>query len=380
MNDSKKKSVLIVDDEPDIRDVLAIALQDMGYRTLEAENAAQAFDVFQSDTPQIVVTDIKMPGGDGIELLRKIKHENPETEVIMITGHGDMNLAIRSLKYRATDFITKPINVDALDIAIRRALEKIDMRTKLRDYTRNLERLVREKTELQDHLASLGLMIGSISHGMKGLLTSLDGGLYLIASGLKKKDLDRAAQGCDAARKTAEQIRKMVLDILYYAKDRELRRVPVKALAFAEELVRVIQPRIEAGGIRLQCHFEKDLPTMEVDADYLQAALINILDNAVDACLKNQAADEHRIDLSVKDDNGEILFCIADNGIGMDEETCKSIFDLFYSTKGRKGTGLGLFIANRVVGQHEGTITVASTVGKGTEFKVTIPKSPAVEG
>jgi YesN/AraC family two-component response regulator len=273
MNDSGKKSVLIVDDEPDIRDVLAIALQDMGYRTLEAENAAQAFDVFQSDNPQIVVTDIKMPGGDGIELLRKIKHENPETEVIMITGHGDMNLAIRSLKYRATDFITKPINVDALDIAIRRALEKIDMRTRLRDYTRNLERLVREKTELQDHLASLGLMIGSISHGMKGLLTSLDGGLYLIASGLEKQDLDRAAQGCDAARKTAEQIRKMVLDILYYAKDRELRRVPIKALDFAEELVRVIQPRIEAGNIRLQCHFEKNLPTMEVDAGYLQAAL-----------------------------------------------------------------------------------------------------------
>jgi signal transduction histidine kinase len=119
---------------------------------------------------------------------------------------------------------------------------------------------------------------------------------------------------------------------------------------------------------------------VEVDAGYLQAALINILDNAVDACLKNQPADGHRIDLSVNDDDGEILFRIADNGIGMDEKTCKSIFDLFYSTKGRKGTGLGLFIANRVVGQHEGTITVASTEGKGTEFKVTIPKSPAAEG
>ena len=380
MNDSGKKSVLIVDDEPDIRDVLAIALQDMGYRTLEAENAARAFEIFQADNPQIVVTDIKMPGGDGIELLRKIKHENPETEVIMITGHGDMNLAIRSLKYRATDFITKPINVDALDIAIRRALEKIDMRARLRDYTRNLERLVREKTELQDHLASLGLMIGSISHGMKGLLTSLDGGLYLVASGLEKQDLERAAQGCQAARETAERIRKMVLDILYYAKERELKRTPVKVRDFAEELVRVIQPRIETGGIDLQCHFEKNLGTMAVDADYLQAALVNILDNAVDACLKNRAATEHRIDFSVSGDDGEILFCVADNGIGMDEETCKSIFDLFYSTKGRKGTGLGLFIANRVVGQHEGTITVFSTVGKGTEFKVTIPKSPAADG
>jgi FixJ family two-component response regulator len=94
----------------------------------------------------------------------------------MITGHGDMNLAIRSLKHDATDFITKPINVEALEIALRRAREKITMRRRLQDYTRSLEQLVREKTELQDHLASLGLMIGSISHGMKGLLTSLDGG------------------------------------------------------------------------------------------------------------------------------------------------------------------------------------------------------------
>ena len=112
MDETNEKTILIVDDEPDIRDVLAISLQDMGYRTVEAENASQAFAVFQRQNPRIVITDIKMPGGDGIELLRKIKHENPETEVIMITGHGDMNLAIRSLKYAATDFITKPINVE----------------------------------------------------------------------------------------------------------------------------------------------------------------------------------------------------------------------------------------------------------------------------
>ena len=209
------KRILIVDDEPDIREVLAISLEDMGYRTVEAENAATAFDLFQKENPQIVVTDIKMPGGDGIGLLRKIKHENTETEVIMITGHGDMDLAIRSLKYEATDFITKPINVDALEIALRRAREKIAMRRKLQEYTRSLEQLVQEKTELQDHLASLGLMIGSVSHGMKGLLTSLDGGLYLVSSGLKKKDFKRVEEGCQAAQETVQRIRKMVLDILY---------------------------------------------------------------------------------------------------------------------------------------------------------------------
>ena len=376
MANANNKTILIVDDEPDIREVLAISLIDMGYHTIEAEDATQAFNTFRKERPQIVVTDIKMPGGDGIELLRKIKRENPEAEVIMITGHGDMNLAVRSLKYEATDFITKPINVDALEIALRRAREKITMRSKLRDYTRNLERLVREKMELQDHLASLGLMIGSISHGMKGLLTSLDGGLYLVSSGLKTKDLKRVKEGCHAAKVTARRIRKMVLDILYYAKERELERLPVEPADFAERLVKAIQPRIDGCSIHLVCDFQKTAGSMSVDADYLHAALVNILENAVDACLKDPRTSTHQIDFSMADDGEEIVFCIADDGIGMDSKTCAQLFNLFFSTKGRKGTGLGLFIANRVIGQHGGSITVASTEGEGAKFEVRIPKTP----
>ena len=374
MTDTNEKTILIVDDEPDIREVLAISLEDMGYRTVEAEDAATAFDCFQKEKPQIVITDIKMPGGDGIGLLRKIKHENTETEVIMITGHGDMNLAIRSLKYEATDFITKPINVDALEIALRRAREKIAMRRKLRDYTRSLEQLVKEKTELQDHLASLGLMIGSISHGMKGLLTNLDGGLYLVSSGLNKKDFKRVEEGCQAAQETVQRIHKMVLDILYYAKERELKRVKVRIADFAEDLVRVIQPRIDGCGIRLVCHFDRTAGTMLVDADYLQAALVNILENAVDACLKDHRMPTHQIDFSIAEPGDEIVFSIADDGIGMDRDMCNRIFSLFFSTKGIRGTGLGLFIANRVIGQHGGKITVASKPGEGSVFRVRIPK------
>jgi signal transduction histidine kinase len=380
MVEDTAKTILIVDDEPDIRDVLSLSLQDMGYRTQEAENARQAFDLFQGDHPPIVITDIKMPGGDGIQLLRKIKHENPETEVIMITGHGDMDLAIRSLKYQATDFITKPINVDVLEIALRRALDKIAMRQKLQDYTRNLEQLVKEKTQLQDHLASLGLMIGSVSHGMKGLLTNLDGGLYLVSSGLDKNDLTRIAEGCAAATKTVGRIRRMVLDILYTAKERKLNRSPVQAVDLAEELVRIVQPRIDECEIVLKTSFDKTTGAIDVDVEYLQTALLNILDNAVDACSKDHGKTAHRIAFGVHQDKGEVIFRIADNGIGMDRDVRDHIFDLFYSTKGRKGTGLGLFIANRVIGQHGGAIQVASEPGKGSAFEVRIPKTPTQDG
>ncbi|MCK5350367.1 MAG: response regulator, partial [Desulfobacula sp.] len=84
-------SILIVDDEEDIRDVLEIALKDIGYTVFLAENGKKAFELFKLKRPDIVITDIKMPVMDGIELLRQIKRESPETEVLMITGHGDMH-------------------------------------------------------------------------------------------------------------------------------------------------------------------------------------------------------------------------------------------------------------------------------------------------
>jgi signal transduction histidine kinase len=163
----------------DIRDVLRLPLSDLGYEVLEAENGEDALHLFKDARPPIILTDIKMPGMDGIELLQKVKLENTETEVIMITGHGDMDLAVRSLKCDATDFITKPINVDVLEIALRRAAERILPASS--GNTWNLERLV--ASELQA-TSLLGLMLGSISHALRVLLTGLDAGVYMVDKGL----------------------------------------------------------------------------------------------------------------------------------------------------------------------------------------------------
>ena len=235
--------MLLVDDEEDIRDVLGMSLTDMGYSVHTAENGEEALRIFNKIELPIILTDIKMPGMDGIELLQHIKRQNPDTEVVMITGHGDMDLAIKSLKYEATDFITKPINVDALEIALGRVRDKITMKRLLREYTENLEQLVREKTELQDHLSSLGLMIGSISHGIKGLLTGLDGGMYLLDSGFSKENQDQIKEGWEVVKLMVERIRKLVLDILYYAKERDLNWEQVDAFSFAGDVALVVEPK-----------------------------------------------------------------------------------------------------------------------------------------
>jgi signal transduction histidine kinase len=375
-----KQTILLVDDEPDIRDVLSLSLHDMGYDVYEAENGDEALRIFKDKQPPMVMTDIKMPGMDGIELLKKIKHENPETEVIMITGHGDMDLAIRSLKCEATDFITKPINVDALELALQRVRERIFTRQKLKEYTENLEILLHEKTELQSHLASLGLMIGSISHGIKGLLTALDGGIYLLDSGIAKENEVRIKEGWDTVKLTVERIRKMVMDILFYAKERDLRLERIDIRNLVEEIAKEIKPKCKSQKIEFVDDFEADLGEFEVDVVYLHSALLNIIENGIDACIEDKTKTSHQIIFGVRQHEDGIILEIIDNGSGMDSETQEKIFTPFFSSKGNRGTGLGLFIANTIIEQHGGEIKVTSKLGQGTSFNINIPRKPPFKG
>ena len=486
------KTILLADDEEDIRDVLSIYLSDMGYSVITAENGRQALEIFKKEKPAIVLSDIKMPAMDGIELLKEIKKREPETEVIMITGHGDLDLAIESLKLEACDFITKPINDDVFEIALKRSCEKIELREQIRAQNENLHHLVQAELQatrkqrqqlfdeapcyisvqdrdlkitdtnarfkqdfgdqqgvhcyeiykhreepclncpvqktfndgrshqfetvvapkkdesynvliqtspiknengeithvmemstnitqmrlLQDQLSSLGLLIGSISHSIKGMLTGMDGGLYLLDSGLANLNYDRIAQGNETVKLMAARIRKMVLDILYYAKERELQLTCINTAEFARDLVAAVETKTKQLGIHLIADFGSYSPEITIDTAQMRSALINILENAIDACDEDRSSNNHEIQFSVSQDNGCAIFRIKDNGLGMDQETRENMFTLFFSSKGHKGTGLGLFISNRIIEQHGGSIAVESAPSQGTQFTIRIPSEP----
>jgi len=141
------EKILLIDDEEDIIRVLSMSLRSDGYDVVTALSGKEGLEVFEKESPDIILTDIRMPGMDGLEVLKRVKDLDPETEVIIITGHGDIDSAIEALQNGASDFINKPVRDETLSIALKRAKEKIDIRLKLKEYTDDLENMVKIATE-----------------------------------------------------------------------------------------------------------------------------------------------------------------------------------------------------------------------------------------
>ena len=226
--------------------------------------------------------------------------------------------------------------------------------------------------ELQDKLASVGMLIGTISHGIKGLLNSLDGGIYLVNSGLQKDNRERIDQGWEIASRNIRRIRSMVMDILYYAKDREPDWETLEANELVEEVCGLFSDRAKRQNITFNCNISSDAGQFEADQQAVRALLHNILDNSLDACRIDKKKTDHVISLEVSGKPDHISFEISDNGIGMDRETREKALSLFFSSKGAGGTGLGLFIANKIAQSHGGQIEIQSEEGEGSNFIVTM--------
>jgi len=228
--------------------------------------------------------------------------------------------------------------------------------------------------QLESHLTSLGLLIGSISHGIKGLLNSLDGGVYLVNSGMEKGKDDRVRQGWEMVQRNMARIRSMVLDILYYAKDREPDWEPIVALDAIEEVSGVMAARAKENGIEIRRDFAPDAGQFEGDSKAIRSLLVNLLENSLEACRIDKKDDPHYVRVGLNGYPGHVEFKVEDNGIGMEQETQEKAFSLFFSSKGVEGTGLGLFISNKIALAHGGKIDLESAVNEGTRFVVSLPR------
>ncbi|MFO7667000.1 MAG: PAS domain-containing protein [Desulfobacterales bacterium] len=236
---------------------------------------------------------------------------------------------------------------------------------------------ISELRRMQGNLSALGLMIGTISHSLKGCLTGLDASLYLIETGFYRNKPARIEEGIDVTKLMIDRIRKLILDILYYSKERELKPETLDVWRFARDLAESMQSRIRAANITFETDFSKNIGKFRIDGNILRPALINILENAMEACIEDHRPLSHLIRFCAYGDDDQVVLEISDNGPGMDDDQMHRIFQLFYSSKGTKGTGIGLFVTRKVIRQHGGDVTVESKPGHGARFVITLPRQLA---
>jgi len=290
-----------------------------------------------------------------------------------------MELAIQSLKFDATDFITKPINDEALEIALKRAKEKIFLKAQLKQYTENLENLVEEKTRQlieAERLAAVGQTVAGLAHVIKNITGGLTGGAFVLEKGFELENKKYLSQGWGMIKGNVARIKNLALDLLNYAKEREPDYEQCDPNRPLREVYDLMLPKARDNDVELAMELDETLSHVWLDPEGIHRCLLNLVTNALDACTDIGCAQRAcRITLrSARREGWAVEYQVEDTGCGMDEEIKAKVFQQFFSTKGSRGTGLGLMIARKIIHEHNGTIEVVSEKDKGSLFSITLPE------
>ncbi len=231
---------------------------------------------------------------------------------------------------------------------------------------------ITEVKRLQNELMILGETIAGMSHTIKNILSGLQGGVYVVDSGLQRGREDRVRDGWDMVKRNVEKVSDLVNEILYASKDREPEYGECDPAQILNDVCDLYEARIRNEGITLVKDFESQMKLGLLDGPQIHNAVSNLVSNALHACREAHKGN-HFIKVSGRVEQDELRISVSDNGIGMTDELREKLFKKFYSTKGSKGTGLGLVITRKVVQEHGGSISVESEPGKGTSFHIRIP-------
>lgn len=218
-----------------------------------------------------------------------------------------------------------------------------------------------------ERLAAVGQTIAMLSHHIKNILQGVRGGSYLIDMGLKQHDEDLIHKGWNIVEKNQNKIYHLVLDMLTYSKERQ----PALEMASLNETVsdvcELMQAHADELHVKMEVHLKTELPPTVFDSEGIHRAVLNIVTNAFDA-LEGREDGIIRIETGFIPESDVIYVSIADNGPGIPDEQCARIFNVFESTKGARGTGLGLAVSRKILREHGGDITIESEAGKGSRF------------
>lgn len=239
---------------------------------------------------------------------------------------------------------------------------------------------VTEVKALQRQLALMGRAVAGMAHRIKNILMGLEGGIFVVNTGLETDDRETIAEGWEMVERNVQRVSKIVKDLLYCSKDRTPSfKEGVCPNTILTEVRDLFADRMAEEGITLKTEL-CDPPTYgTLDPGGLHNMLTNLVANAVDACRfdPSDSKDQHTITLRCfSNGKGSTVLEVEDDGAGIPDEMNNRVFEDFFSSKGSEGTGIGLLVVQKVAEEHGGDVTFTTEPGKGTTFTVTIPAKP----
>ncbi len=372
-------------------------LNRLGYTNLASINdPTQVFDKIESFKPDLLLLDLSMPRLDGfqvLELLRRDSSPAARIPVIVITGDATAANKRRALANGATDLLSKPIDASEANMRIRNVLERRLLQLEIEDQNRVLEQRVSERTSQlqqavddlqnaqrqmlqQERLSAFAEMAGGVVHDFSNALMAVIGysDMLLANEGHNLQERDTALEYLriiNTAGRDAAEVVSRLRDFYRPRNTAESQIVDLKEVL--HQAVLMTQPKwndpARPTGTEIVVEAElKHLPIMRGNPAELREMMTNLIFNAVDAM-----PDGGTLTLRTSEAGGDVVLEIADTGAGMTPEVRARCLDPFFSTKGDKGTGLGLAMVFGIVQRQQGSMEIESEVGKGTTFRITLP-------
>lgn len=384
MSKKTPDKILIVEDEPDIALALKLALEGAGYLVSCAGDGEMALDIIAKDNSHnVMLLDIRMPGIDGVEVLKRLRADDRDIAVIMMSGHGSEELAVDCMKIGAEDYLSKPFVLDDMLQRVERALAH--------------RQAIQEKIRLEQEKEDFFLML---SHDMKNPMSAVIGSIDIMREGrlgtVNDEQVDYLQSAIDSCNEVVTMIDNL-LDIRRFEAGRmQLSIRPCNPADICRKVVNQLARAAERDGVTLSVNVPETTPDVSADRNALTRVLGNLIGNSLKftpedgeivVTCRSFKGDEIRalnipsyaqMDEDLYKQNCFVAVSVRDSGEGIPENELKSIFDRFTqssnsSGRERGGAGLGLAFCKLAVDCFGGTIWAESTAGQGSEFTVLLP-------
>ncbi|MBT7630514.1 MAG: PAS domain S-box protein, partial [Desulfobacula sp.] len=241
-----------------------------------------------------------------------------------------------------------------------------------------IKRLEKELVQ-SERLAAVGQTVSGLAHYVKNILIGLKGGSYVVDVGIKKNNTDKLKTGWESIKKNIKRVGDLTQDLLTYSKQREPEFEVCMPNDIAADVIQLVEDFAGANGVLISKEFDTHIGEIVADPQTIHRSLLNLMNNAIDACMDDEdVSKKHEVKIKTyKDENNYFCFEVKDNGCGMDEDIQKQLFNPMFSSKGGKGTGLGLLVTGKLIEEHKGVIETETSQGIGSTFRIKLPLEKA---